>query len=339
MARRWVNRPEGANWGDFGDDDQIGRMNLLTPERRRDGIREAREGIAFTLSLPLDYPGWDGEVVGRRPPKLFTAELGGEPPYNMCFGAFVPGSHDLVCDDAVVMFTQYSTQWDSLAHWGRLFDADGDGVPEPLYYNAFRAEEHLKGPAGSEGPYARRLGIENLAMAGVQGRASVVDLHAVYGDEPESVGYDGLMRAMEAQNVDVRAGDFLLVHTGWDDKILSMNRLPDRARMQRMGPSLRGRDPLLLDWITTSGIVAICSDNPAVETVVGGDDACAHGESFLPLHEHCLFKQGIHLGEMWQLSDLATWLRQNDRSACLLTAPPLRLPGSVGSPVTPVATV
>lgn len=60
---------------------------------------------------------------------------------------------------------------------------------------------------------------------------------------------------------------------------------------------------------------------------------------FLPLHELCLFKLGIHLGELWYLHDLAAWLRNAGRSRFLLTAPPLRLPGAVGSPVTPVATV
>ena len=30
---RWRQRPEGSTWGDFGPDDQIGRLNLLTPER------------------------------------------------------------------------------------------------------------------------------------------------------------------------------------------------------------------------------------------------------------------------------------------------------------------
>jgi kynurenine formamidase len=39
------------------------------------------------------------------------------------------------------------------------------------------------------------------------------------------------------------------------------------------------------------------------------------------------------------LNDLAAYLRNAGRSRCLLTAPPLRLPGAVGSPVTPVATV
>lgn len=48
---------------------------------------------------------------------------------------------------------------------------------------------------------------------------------------------------------------------------------------------------------------------------------------------------GINLGEIWRLSELADWLRANNRSRFLLTAPPLRLPGAVGSPATPVATV
>jgi hypothetical protein len=33
-AARWTRRPEGSNWGDFGMDDQIGRLNLITPEQR-----------------------------------------------------------------------------------------------------------------------------------------------------------------------------------------------------------------------------------------------------------------------------------------------------------------
>ena len=59
----------------------------------------------------------------------------------------------------------------------------------------------------------------------------------------------------------------------------------------------------------------------------------------LPLHEHCLFKIGVPLGELWYLSDLAAWLRENGRSRLLLTVPLLRMPGAVGSPATPVATV
>jgi len=42
---------------------------------------------------------------------------------------------------------------------------------------------------------------------------------------------------------------------------------------------------------------------------------------------------------MWYLTELATWLRQHKKKRFLLTGPPLRLPGAVGSPATPIATV
>ena len=53
---RWARRPEGSNWGDFGPDDQIGRLNWLTPEKVREGIAEVQEGRTFCLSMPLGNP-------------------------------------------------------------------------------------------------------------------------------------------------------------------------------------------------------------------------------------------------------------------------------------------
>lgn len=44
-------------------------------------------------------------------------------------------------------------------------------------------------------------------------------------------------------------------------------------------------------------------------------------------------------GELWYLGELAQALRGQRQSTFLLTAPPLRLPGAMGSPVTPVATI
>ncbi len=81
----------------------------------------------------------------------------------------------------------------------------------------------------------------------------------------------------------------------------------------------------------------LIADNYAVEAHPASHlDGCC---SVLPLHEHCLFKLGVHLGELWHLTPLARWLRANGRHRFLPTAPPLRLPGAVGSPTTPVATV
>ena len=101
--------------------------------------------------------------------------------------------------------------------------------------------------------------------------------------------------------------------------------------------ALDGADQRLLQWITDSGVAAIAADNYAVEAIParGGEGP----RPFVPLHAHCLFKLGVHLGELWHLSELNAWLRTHGRSRFLLTAPPLRLSGAVGSPVTPVATV
>ncbi len=67
---RWKHRPPGSTWGDFGPDDQRGRLNLLTPKKVLEGIAEVKEGRPFCLSLPLDYPGGNKLNPRRHPPKL-----------------------------------------------------------------------------------------------------------------------------------------------------------------------------------------------------------------------------------------------------------------------------
>jgi kynurenine formamidase len=338
---RWKQRPPQSNWGDFGDDDEIGRMNLLTPERRLAGLREAREGLVFVLSLPLDYPGGSALAHTRKPPKLIAQERPGtgRPNYNYPFSLENPLFTDVATDDAVLLYTQYSTQWDALGHAGSEFDADGDGAAEIVYYNGFRGHEHVRGPDGHGGePRAERLGIETLAVTGVQGRGVLVDLASIHGRDNARVGYDGLMRAFDATKSTIEAGDFLCIYTGFADMLLEMRKAPDPAALRASCAVLDGTDDRLLRWISESGIVAICADNFAVEAV-DRNPRTQRRHAMLPLHEHCLFKLGLFLGELWYFGELAAWLRAHHRNRFLLTAPPLRLPGAVGSPVTPVATV
>ena len=346
-GKRWTVRPPGSNWGDFGDDDQLGRLNLLTAEKVRQGIAEVQEGQTFCLSLPLDYPG--GSVLNprRRPPVIRPTVRNGRPNFNYPQELDEPGYTDVTSDDSVHLYCQYSTQWDSLAHAGCLFDADGDGQPEIVYYNGYCAQEDIVGPSQDSvlgpddlpGPScAEALGIERMAEKAIQGRGVLLDLRHHFGDDYRLIGYEQLMDAMGADGVVVEPGDMLCLHSGFADMILSMKRNPDPERLHSSHCVLDGRDRALLDWIGESGIAALIADNYAVEAVHPRDDdrkPCAAE----PLHEHCLFKLGLPLGELWHLTPLAEWLRANGRSRFLLTAPPLRLPGAVGSPVTPVATV
>lgn len=346
---RWKKRPEGSTWGDFGPDDQLGRLNLLTPKKVKQGVAEVKEGLSFCLSLPLDYPGGNVLNPRRHPPVLRPTLRNGKPNMNYVLGRENPDLTDVINDDAVILHLQYSTQWDSLAHVGQLFDADGDGVPEPVYYNGYRPNEHIVGPsnpddAGAIGAvpakstsHARALGVENMAAKCVQGRGVMIDLHAHAGRARVAIGYDQLMRILEKDKVVVEEGDMVCLHTGFAQMILEMNKHPDGAALENACSALDGRDEKLLQWITDSGLAALIADNYAVEVHPATSRAgcCAS----LPLHEHCLFKLGVNLGEIWHLTPLANWLREHKRSRFLLTAPPLRLPGAVGSPATPVATV
>jgi hypothetical protein len=165
----------------------------------------------------------------------------------------------------------------------------------------------------------------------------MIDLHAHFGRERKLVGYDDLMRVMEADKVAVEAGDLVCLHTGFGGMLMELGGNPDAHSLHHTCPVLNGRDSRLLDWITRSGLACLIADNFAVEAHPSepGEGCCAK----LPLHEHCLFKLGVNLGELWLLTPLAEWLRAHGRSRFLLTAPPLRLPGAVGSPANPIATV
>lgn len=347
---RWQRRPPGANWGEFGADDEIGRLNLIGPEQVIKGAREIREGLRFCLSLPLDLPGGNLLNPRRHPPRLFANERGGVANYNYMMARDDPQLTDVVSDDAVLMHTQYSTQWDALAHVGALFDADGDDEAELVYYNGWRGGRDVEGPpAGAaivddgcgarhhSGVRAHRLGIDKAASAAIQGRAVMINLHAIHGDERIFIDYDALAEAIATQRVEIEPGDMVCLHTGFARVVMEMDGQPDSERLHNACAVLDGRDPRLQSWVAESGLSALIADNYAVEGVPARPGDGLHAA--LPLHELCLFKLGVHLGELWYLTDLARWLAERSRTRFFLTAPPLRLPGAVGSPVTPVATV
>jgi hypothetical protein len=355
MAQRWRHAPEGSHWGEFGPDDRLGRMNLVDAGKVRQGIAEVREGLRFCLSLPLDVPGGRALNGRRMPPRLYgtlrDGASAGVQGFCWSYASEDPLLTDVVCDEVLLMNTQYSTQWDGLAHIGSRFDADGDGQAEAVFYNGFRAGEDVRAGTRDDAaaedwarfpdPDASALGVANLAAHGAQGRGVLVDLEHHVGRVREAVGYERLMRILEADRVEIEPGDMVCLHTGFADTLLAMQRQPDARRLHETGSGLDGRDAKLLNWITDVRLACLAADNPAVELVPSmalGAEAPLRRPR-LPLHEHCLFKNGIHLGELWWLTPLARWLRAAGRSRFLLTAPPLRLPGAAGSPVTPIATV
>ena len=208
-----------------------------------------------------------------------------------------------------------------------MFNADGDGVPEVRFYNGY---------PGAQTVGSSDLGLEHMAVSCVQGRGVMLDLRRHFGDGRTVVGYDALMRVLDADQVDVATGDMVCLHTGFAHHLLHGMR--DGAELEATGAVLDGFDTRLLQWITDSGMSVLIADNVAVEARAGAM-APGYAGPMMPLHEHCLFKLGLHLGELWHLKPLSDWLQAHGRHHFLLTAPPLRLPGAVGSPASPVAMV
>ena len=281
--KRWKHRPEGSTWGDWGDDDQLGRLNLITPKKVLEGVAEVKEGLSFCLSLPLDVPGGNVLNPRRLPPVLSPTGDENGWRFNFLTNTLNPLFMDVASDDRVILTLQYSTQWDTLAHVGGMFDADGDGVPEPLYYNGFKAGSDIVGPqpdAGRDGcghmSYAHKLGVENMAAKAIQGRAVMVDLEKHYGRDHKYVNYDDFRRVLEADKVVVEPGDMLLLYTGFTDEIVKMGKKIDPPRCHAMCCVLDGRDKRLLQWITDSHIAALIADNYGVEAVPArpGPDEC-----------------------------------------------------------------
>lgn len=350
MTKRWKQRPEGSTWGDWGPDDQLGRMNLIDSEARLRGFRSVELGEIHMLSLPLDFPKGNPLNKARRGP-IIRPTLRSETVvnYNVDLGSLEVGRTDVLSDDLAVLHLQHSTQWDAFAHAGSRFDVMDSGETAPVYYNGYKAGVDVVGPTSvgdagididrplTDTARAGALGIENMAASGVQGPAVMVDLEKHFGSSRQSIGYDEWMHVLNSDGIRVQPGDMLLVHTGFSEVIVDHNGRPSAEQLAEAGALLDGTDKKLKQWFTDSGVAAIAGDSYSVELYPAA--LTDSNTALLPLHEHCLFRLGLHIGELWRLTPLAQRMRELGRSTCLLTAPPLNLRGAVGSPVTPIATL
>ncbi|HEY0202472.1 MAG TPA: cyclase family protein, partial [Burkholderiaceae bacterium] len=296
--KRWTHRPTGSTWGDFGENDQLGRVNLLAEEQVLKGVREVQLGKAFCLSLPLDLPGGMALNPRRKPPRLSGTERDGVPYMNFPMENLDSSSIDVLSDDQVVMSLQYSTQWDALAHVGAYFDVNGNGQLRKVYYNGYEAGKDILGGdhehdadggcSGTHGMGALKLGVENFAVKGMQGRGVLVDFTRHFGRNRKLIGHRELVAVLEKDKVQVEPGDMLVLRTGFAEVITEMGGQPDAEKLHHAGSVLDGADEQLLNWITDSGIAAICADNYAVEAYPAREREGK--KSLLPLHHHCLFK-------------------------------------------------
>jgi kynurenine formamidase len=304
---------EPNNWGRWGEDDQRGTQNLIGPEQRVAAAQLVKTGKIFALGLPLtpDAPVWPP----RPAPQRLATMTGSDAVVGSPANAPAPGFQ--WSDDILTVATHGSTHWDGLGH----------AMCEDSLYNGFWAG-NVTALAG-----CGVLGIEQQRDCFV-GRGVLVDVARHQGVEAcparQVITPQMLDDALAAQGIELRSGDMLLVRTGhlarW------WTRPADQTPMNYFvnSPGI-SRDAA--PWLHEHGISALAADTIGVEPLIPEDS----DERVFPLHVASLVDQGLTLGELWVLDDLAADCAADGAYEFLLAAQPLNLPGGMGSPINPIA--
>jgi kynurenine formamidase len=295
--------PAGAAWGVFGDDDEVGTINLLTPERVIAAADSIRSGKVFALNLPINIPD----------PPLFTR---GKHTHTV---KIFPNAEFVLDDFLDNFYPQASSQWDALAHVKHPVHGAYNGIPD----------NQMTGRGGM------RLGIDNLARRGIAGRGVLADVARHYDrvgksidfTQAKSIPLDDVQATLEEEGVELQAGDILLIRIGWTKFYLSASaEIKEELAKETVVPGIEGSERTAR-WLWDNHLAAVASDSPALEALPKPP-----GEEMEFLHFHMLAFFGMPIGEMWNLEGLAEDCAADGNYDFFLTSAPLNIPGGVGSP-------
>lgn len=287
-----------GNWGRWGDEDQAGALNLVTPDVTRRAASLVREGRTFSLAQPLG-PGTPASPHRARPFRFMTRDAG-----DYALGARAPGGFKFA-EDTVQFPTHSGTHVDALAHaWtgGKLYN----GHPES-------STRTTRG--------AGRCGADQLTP--VVTRGVLVDLVADRGGPLAAsapVDSSDLERGIRETGVQLNPGDAVLIRTGWWES---------RGATPEYFADEPGITADAARWLAAQDVALVGADNYAVEQ--------QSQDAGFPVHLVLLHEHGVPLIESLMLAPLAAALADAGRSTFMFVFTPLPLIGSTGSPLAPVA--
>jgi kynurenine formamidase len=181
-----------SNWGRWGDDDELGAVNLITDEARARGAAEARTGVTVSLArVTTPFP-LTGGPMGATTASTTAVQTA------MLFTGF--GAPAMA--EVMIVTTHHAevTHLDAMGHWvagGKVYP----GVDV----------------ADSSGPKGVRHGAADVYADGIQTRGVLLDLapggrldpgHPVTGADLDAAAAHG--------GFEVLPGDAIVVRGGWD---------------------------------------------------------------------------------------------------------------------------
>jgi kynurenine formamidase len=303
-----------SNRGRWGDDDELGTLNLIRPEHRVTAARLVRDGVVVPLGMDLD--------PGEPDPLDRGTEIALEPiTYTMGRMTAARERFTLIAHGSL-------THIDSLAHIGW----DGE------FYNG-NAVSDVLGPAG-----VRKLSVA-AARGGIVTRGVLLDIAAArrlnWIEDGDGIYPEDILAAEEQQGVRVGEGDVLVCRTGYLARALHQ---PTDSHYGGVGyhvstlPLLHERGVAVIgsDALNDMNPSGYALDGPATPDQFDKLDSAVASLAF-PVHAVALAAMGAWLLDHVEVEELAATCRRLDRWEFLLSIEPLRMVGSTGSHVNPLA--
>ena len=294
-----------SNWGRWGDDDELGTLNLIDDAAVARGLAAARTGARIPLAIRLDANGPQlGTIPGRVNPLHSMVAINA--PYT--------GDVDDFCgsDDTLTLGLQSCTHWDALAHVGY----------SGLLYNGFPASS----TTAERG--ATRCGIHEVTS--IVSRAILLDVARALSHDVlpprHMISEADLEAAVELAGVNPEPGDIVLVRTG------QMTFLKARDRERYTLGEQPGLTTHTIRWLRRHDVAAVATDTLAMEVFPCEDPAV-----LFPVHMIQLRDMGLTQGQNFDLEGLSAHCAADGSYEMLLVANPEPVTGGTGAPVSPVA--
>jgi kynurenine formamidase len=294
------------NWGRWGEDDQLGTMNYITPETVRAAADLVRSGRRATMSIPM------------------STTAGPDNPSPVIH--HVVQGHDIGAGSSGVTF---ATDFVGLA-----FHGDRHTHMDALCHIAYQGRVYNGRPAQevmtSRGASALDV---TTYRDGLVGRGVLLDVprhRGVKWLEPgEAVTRAELEAVERAEGVRLGEGDVLVFRTGHHRRRLELG--PWSNKYPPAGQGKAGLHVDTIGWMHERRIAAFLPDGDG-ETVPSNVEGVLY-----PIHPLQITAMGMLAADSLQLEDVARACEEEGRFEFLVVGLPLRLPGGTGSPWNPVA--
>jgi kynurenine formamidase len=306
-----------SNWGRWGPDDQLGTLNLITPEVRTRAAALVQEGVTVSCAQDLVTFSQEGDMFGPVQRFMFMTGEGLGDEHRMTPPHPIPGVNMTRMAGAgeymgMVFHGTNITHVDALSHmfWDKK---TYNGGPAELV-NAMMGATNLAVTGMKDGVVTRGVLIDMPALRGVDW------LEAGTGVFPED-----LEEAEARQGVQVSEGDAVLLRTGYARHKREVGPIPTHEGQA-------GWHVASLPWLHERGVSLIGCDT-ATDVVPSGYLECP-----IPVHAVGMVAMGLILIDNCDFEDLAATSERLGRYEFLFTLAPLRLQGGTGSPANPIAT-